>query len=254
MLDSLLAGFVAAVVAWAQPYAQQHGYTLTTQQTHCLVEAEYYESRGEGNTGIAAVAYTILNRTVTRDKSICGVIHEHKQFSYYNPHHERHAHEAVVWVESTFIAVYAQLGLITNPVGNATMYNTEKMRSWLDDARYLMRVNHHHFYVMKADLDQPYLYPKPVATVPLSRLHVECLLTDPQCDPLYHRAGLVIDPRLRAILSLPTDTPPPSGEDDEMSEPVVVRHHESQRLDRVSSHGGHHVRSERRSHVPRRRC
>ena len=204
MLDSLLAGFVAAVVSWAQPYATQHNRTLSIEQTMCLAEAEYFESRGEGSVGMTAVAYTVLNRTVSRDKTICGAIHERGQFSYYSPHHKRHPHEIALWMDATFTAVYAQLGVIDNPIDNATMFSESRMSSWLDDARFLKRINHHYFYVMRRDQGLPLLYPKPVATVPLSRMHVDCLLLDPQCDPLYRRAGLSVDSRLIDLLSSTT--------------------------------------------------
>ena len=207
MLDILLTGFVATVITWAQPYAQQHNHPLSVEQTRCLTEAEYFESRGEGPAGMAAVAYAVLNRTVTRHESICQVIHERGQFSFYNPHQRKQVKEAALWINATFIAVYAQLGVINNPIGNATMFTMNKMSSWLDDARYLTKVNHHFFYVMKSDLGKEILYHRQSTVITSSMLHTACLLTDPRCDPLYNRGTeALLDRRLRQILSKETDS------------------------------------------------
>ena len=207
MLDSLLIGFVTAVITWAQPYAVEHGLKLSVEQTTCLTEAEYFESRGEGNEGIVAVAYTALNRTKTRHISICDAIHEHSQFSYYNPHHKRPIREVNEWITSTFIAVYAQLGLLKNPINNATMYNSTKMSSWLDDAYYTTRINHHFFYQeKKVQTDQP-LYPTQSAALRASRLTIGCMIAEPRCDPLYQKGGLVLGDRLLSLISKDNSTP-----------------------------------------------
>lgn len=255
MLDSLLAGFVVAVVSWAQPYAQQHNHILSVEQTMCLAEAEYFESRGEGSVGMTAVAYAVLNRTVSRDKTICGAIHERGQFSYYTPHHKRHPHEVALWMDAVYTAVYAQLGVIDNPIDNATMFSESKMSSWLDDARYLRRINHHYFYVMRRDQGLPLLYPKPVAAVPLSRLHVACLLSDPQCDPLYRRADLVVDPRLIDMISSDVDRKPQMVLNEtrvEMASPPDAPRH-PQRVTHMSRPSGHHNSVVSRSTRPSRK-
>lgn len=189
MINTLLVSFVASVVSWAQPYAQEHHRSLSVEQTWCLTEAVYYESRGEGVTGIAAVAYIVLNRTSVRNKSICDVIHEKGQFSYYNPHKKRSIKEVKLWMDVAIIAVYAQLGLINNPIGNATMYNTSKMSSWLDDAIYSCRINHHYFYVMKKDRGRPTLSRVEIH-IPPSELNVNRLLKNFHLDPRLERMVL----------------------------------------------------------------
>ena len=52
-------------------------------EVDCLASAIYYESRGEPEIGQRAVAHVILNRTVYRKKSVCEVIAEPRQFSFY---------------------------------------------------------------------------------------------------------------------------------------------------------------------------
>lgn len=55
------------------------------QERKCLVEALFHESRGESKEGIHAVLSVIHNRLESEkfpSKSYCGVIYQHKQFSY----------------------------------------------------------------------------------------------------------------------------------------------------------------------------
>lgn len=51
---------------------------------HCLATAVYFESKGEPLEGQLAVAQVILNRVEARTfaNSICGVVHQPKQFSF----------------------------------------------------------------------------------------------------------------------------------------------------------------------------
>jgi spore germination cell wall hydrolase CwlJ-like protein len=79
----LLAGLaVAAVVA---PSA--HGGSPAApseRELTCLAEAVYFEARGTGSEGEAAVAHVIVNRTNARDfpGTVCGVVRDGCQFSY----------------------------------------------------------------------------------------------------------------------------------------------------------------------------
>jgi spore germination cell wall hydrolase CwlJ-like protein len=54
------------------------------QERKCLKNALYYEARSEGSVGILAVASVIENRKnhANYPSSYCGVIKQHKQFSY----------------------------------------------------------------------------------------------------------------------------------------------------------------------------
>lgn len=62
---------------------------LNTEQEKdkaCIVEALWYEARGEGKTGMQAVLTVIKNRKEhpAFPSTYCGVIQQHKQFSYRN--------------------------------------------------------------------------------------------------------------------------------------------------------------------------
>ena len=60
--------------------SNKHGLT----DLECLAGAIYLEARGEPIQGQLAVAKVVHNRTVTRIKSICGVLTEPKQFSNFS--------------------------------------------------------------------------------------------------------------------------------------------------------------------------
>ena len=63
---------------------RQEQEAVKDQERKCLKNALYYEARSEGNYGILAVASVIENRKnhVNYPSSYCGVIKQHKQFSY----------------------------------------------------------------------------------------------------------------------------------------------------------------------------
>jgi spore germination cell wall hydrolase CwlJ-like protein len=63
---------------------RQEQEAVKNQERNCLKNALYYEARSEGNVGILAVASVIENRKnhVNYPSSYCGVIKQHKQFSY----------------------------------------------------------------------------------------------------------------------------------------------------------------------------
>ena len=50
----------------------------------CLAEAVYFEARGTGTTGEAAVAHVVVNRSRSKQfpNSVCGVVADGCQFSY----------------------------------------------------------------------------------------------------------------------------------------------------------------------------
>lgn len=140
MISSILTSIVAAYISMAQPQAQ----TLSVDQTECLTQAIYFESRGEDVVGNEAVAYVVLNRSVLEHEDICEVIHERGQFSFYNPHKHLRVRELDAWRTSAHVAVEAQLGRITNPVGNATYYNTVPMH--IKHTVYIGKIQSQYFY------------------------------------------------------------------------------------------------------------
>jgi spore germination cell wall hydrolase CwlJ-like protein len=78
----VLAGLAAAALASA---AQADGQPAPAKKDlACLAEAVYFEARGTGTEGEAAVAHVIVNRTNAPEfpSSVCGVVTQGCQFSY----------------------------------------------------------------------------------------------------------------------------------------------------------------------------
>jgi len=83
------------------------------KQIDCMTQALYYESRGESNEGMLAVATVIYNRVRTANypKSVCGVINQHTwtdgekhcQFSYKCEKQYR-INDKTQWIRSKIIA------------------------------------------------------------------------------------------------------------------------------------------------------
>ena len=50
----------------------------------CMVENVWHEARGEGMRGMHAVALVTMNRVKQRNKTVCEVVYESRQFSWTN--------------------------------------------------------------------------------------------------------------------------------------------------------------------------
>jgi spore germination cell wall hydrolase CwlJ-like protein len=57
---------------------------FTEQELKCLTDNVYHEARGEGPKGQYAVMFATLERSLSKKypKSLCGVVHQHLQFSW----------------------------------------------------------------------------------------------------------------------------------------------------------------------------
>ena len=124
--------------------AHPRDHTLSVLQTTCLSEAVYFESRGEGTTGMNAVAYVILNRTRLKHKTICEVIHQRGQFSFYNLHRRLEVRDLDAWRKSVRVSIDTQIGIAPNPIGDAIYYNTRPM--YIRNTRFVRKINHQYFY------------------------------------------------------------------------------------------------------------
>lgn len=61
-----------------------HSSSRNSQELDCLARAIYWEARGEGEEGMAAVGHVIMNRKAAAQfpNSICRVIYQNGQFSW----------------------------------------------------------------------------------------------------------------------------------------------------------------------------
>lgn len=92
----------------------------------CLTEAVYYEARGEGPAGQAAVAQVVLNRVrhPSFPKSVCAVVYQGCQFSFACDGSTRRGRESGAWSRARRVASDALAGAVAANVGNATHFHT----------------------------------------------------------------------------------------------------------------------------------
>lgn len=115
----------------------------------CLTQAIYYEARGEGPTGQAAVAQVVLNRVrhPSFPKSVCAVVYQGCQFSFACDGSTRRGRERGAWNRAERIATRALSGAVMANVGNATHFHTVNVSpNWGPSLMRVGQVGLHIFY------------------------------------------------------------------------------------------------------------
>jgi spore germination cell wall hydrolase CwlJ-like protein len=102
----------------------------STRALNCLTAAVYYEARGEGPAGRAAVAQVVLNRTRSGDypRTICAVVYQGSgqgqcQFSFVCNGAMKAQREAQAWADARRVAEKALRGYVMAAVGKATCFH-----------------------------------------------------------------------------------------------------------------------------------
>jgi spore germination cell wall hydrolase CwlJ-like protein len=140
----------------AKPF--QYAAARTATDLDCLTEAVYYEARGEGPAGEAAVAQVVLNRVrhPAFPNTICGVVFQGCQFSFAcNGAMNRHR-EPAAWREARRIAKRALAGAVVANIGNATHFHTLGVDpAWGPRLMRVAQVGYHVFYRMGGRAGRP---------------------------------------------------------------------------------------------------
>ena len=124
------------------------------RELECLTQAVYYEARGEGPSGQAAVAQVVLNRVrhPAFPKSVCAVVFQRAngrgcQFSFACDGSLNGAHERLAWSRAQRIASRALAGAVMADVGNATHFHTTAVApQWGPHLLRVAQVGLHVFY------------------------------------------------------------------------------------------------------------
>lgn len=113
----------------------------------CLTTAVYYEARGEGADGMAAVAQVILNRVrhPLFPKSVCGVVYQGCQFSFVCGG-MRGGRNAALWSRSREIAEAALSGEVMGRVGTATHFHATRLNPRWPGLSRVATIGRHVFY------------------------------------------------------------------------------------------------------------
>jgi spore germination cell wall hydrolase CwlJ-like protein len=132
----------------------EYSMRKSSRELDCLTTALYYEARGEGDSGMAAVAQVIVNRARHPDfpKTLCGVIYQGAakgrgcQFSFACDGSMRRRPQAALWERARGIAERAMEGRVSASVGNSTFFHATRISpNWRGLTR-VATVGRHVFY------------------------------------------------------------------------------------------------------------
>ncbi len=138
----------------AKPFRMDHALDAS-RDLDCLTQVVYYEARGEGRSGMQAVAQVVLNRVrhPAFPKTICGVVYQGAarrtgcQFSFTCNGAMRGRVNQAAWSRARTIASGALSGSVYAGVGNATHFHTTGVSpTWRNSLIRVNQVGSHLFY------------------------------------------------------------------------------------------------------------
>ncbi|AUH63766.1 cell wall hydrolase [Paracoccus zhejiangensis] len=131
-----------------QVYKTRATTAFSGRDLDCMAEALYFEARGEGRQGQAAVAEVILNRVASGKfpNSVCGVINQPSQFSY-TIGGRKTIRSKAAYLRVRQVAENALAGGTGNLTGGATYFHTPAVRpAWSRRFERTVRIGRHIFY------------------------------------------------------------------------------------------------------------
>lgn len=149
----------------AEPF---HGSALSSaRELDCLTQAVYFEARGEGTAGQAAVAQVVLNRVrhPAFPKSVCGVVFQGAasrgcQFSFACDGSVRRGHEPAAWRRAQGVAARALSGYVAAEVGAATHFHAARVAPGWNGMVRVAAVGQHVFYRFGGGAGAPSAFPR----------------------------------------------------------------------------------------------
>ncbi|WP_304175548.1 cell wall hydrolase [Phenylobacterium aquaticum] len=150
----LRAAFGSPFMPAAAPF-HLTGALDSSRELDCLTQAVYFEARGEGAAGQAAVAQVVLNRVRSPafPKTVCGVVFQGAargvscQFSFACDGSMRRGREPDAWNRAERVAARALSGSVMAAVGNATHFHTINVApAWGPHLLRVAQVGLHVFY------------------------------------------------------------------------------------------------------------
>ena len=123
-------------------------FKYSEKDVQCLAQNIYFEARGEPIAGKIAVAQVTINRANHKtqfDKTICGVVYAHKQFSWTEQHNK--IRDWKQWREAKYLAKSIISGQIKLPkFAGLYFHNLTVVPRWTKKHVYLATIGNHVFY------------------------------------------------------------------------------------------------------------
>ena len=114
----------------------------TAKDVKCLATAIYHEANAESEKGQIAVANVIMNRVESKDfpNSVCGVISQKSQFSWYGKTKHKYSDKTVAVAEKV-------LAKRVNDVTNGSLFfHSGKDPYWTKKMKFVTKIGGHKFY------------------------------------------------------------------------------------------------------------
>jgi N-acetylmuramoyl-L-alanine amidase len=126
------------------------------QELSCLTELLFYEARGTGTKGMAAVATVVKNRTNLKGfpSTYCGVSKQHRQFSFHQDKHIQYINKNPYSMDTAAFTLAGTVAYLTlndrlvAPFGGSTAYyhTPEVKPSWAKRMKVVLKDKWHIFY------------------------------------------------------------------------------------------------------------
>lgn len=121
----------------------------STRDLECLATNAYFEAGAEGDRGMAAVSYVVLNRVKSKryKNSICGVIYQRGQFSWTFDNRSNTPPNKAHYARAKRIAREVLESEFPNPVGRSLSFHNKHCKpSWTRKMSLVVRIGGHLFY------------------------------------------------------------------------------------------------------------
>ena len=130
-------------------WRNHYGTVLLIAAAACLSLALYHEARGEPLNGQLMVARVITNRMESPrwPSSMCNVITQNRQFSFYRKNNTPKPRDEVAWVAAQKLAVEIINDPDILPYSTADHYHAVNVRPvWRKKLHRVVRIGYHIFY------------------------------------------------------------------------------------------------------------
>lgn len=127
--------------------------TVDERELNCLANNIYFESRNQSNLGQLAVGLVTVTRAERQkwSKTICGVVYDHKQFTWTWDKKQKLKHEDTLqYLQALHLASRILYGDFDSmrEMFNADHYHTTKVHpAWADKFSKVATIDNHIFYV-----------------------------------------------------------------------------------------------------------